>query len=231
MKGSLLLLPNIIGDNYREELPSSVDQAVENIDGLIAESPQKGRSFLKRFKLKKKPHELPLALFNEHSKDNEIDFLLEPMLEGETWGMISDAGLPCVADPGNKLVYRAHQLNISVVPYVGPSSIMMALMISGLSGQRFCFNGYLSKKPEERKKQISDLKKHRSTQIIMEAPYRNDYLLKDLLESLSNNTKLCVVWDIMLPTHGVITQKIKDWKKITLPDLRKKMALFLFEVI
>ena len=226
---TLLLLPNVVGTvNHHEVLPAAVDEAMKTIDGLIAESPQKGRTFLKKFQLKKKPHELPLALYNEHTPDDEINFLLEPLVAGETWAFISDAGMPCIADPGEKLVARAHKKGIVVKPFVGPSSIFLALMVSGLPGQRFSFQGYLSKQPKQRQQQIRDLMQNKMTQIIMEAPYRNNHLLQDLVNLLDENVKLCVVWDIMMPTYGIISQKIKAWKKQELPDLKKHMALFLF---
>lgn len=233
-KGSLLLLPNVLGDiNDRNQVfPVSIDDAMKEIDGLIAENAQKGRSFLNHFQLKKRPYDLPLAIFNKKTPSSDLDFLLEPMIEGECWGLISDAGLPCIADPGAKLVARARYHGIDVKAYVGPSSIFLALMLSGLPGQRFCFHGYLSKHPQERTKQIKNMQyesfNDKYTQIIMEAPYRNNYLLKDLLANLNDNTKLCVAWDLTLLSQEVLTFSVKRWKKEQLPDLSKKPALFLF---
>src|SRR5258708_21049619 len=153
-KSALLLLPNLLGEHRHHEmfLPSSVDKAVSSLDGLIAESDIEGRRFLKRFETKKPAMEIPIALFNEHTPDDHIDFLLEPIVKGGRWGLVSDAGLPCIADPGAKLVQRARQLGILIQAFVGPSSILFALMLSGLPGQKFAFQGYLPKGPEDRKK-------------------------------------------------------------------------------
>lgn len=232
-KPALLLLPNLLGDSRHHELflPSSVDKAVETLDGLIAESDQAARRFLSRFKTKKPVRETPVALFNEQTPDDHIDFLLEPIRKGERWGLISDGGIPCVADPGAKLVKRARQSGIVVQAFVGPSSIMMALMLSGLPGQRFAFHGYLDKTPEERKRQVSKLeaasKKENMTQIFIETPYRNAHALETLLATLADTTELCVAWDLTLPTQGVLSQPVGLWKKSPLPNLDKKNAIFL----
>ena len=143
---ALLLLPNVLGEHAHHQpfLPASVDKAVESLDGLIAESHACGRRFLGRFQTKKPAQDIPLALYNEHSTDDDLDFLLEPMTKGERWGLISDGGLPCIADPGYKLVARARQLGIIVQAFVGPSSITpffdavravcTAILLSRLSG-------------------------------------------------------------------------------------------------
>jgi 16S rRNA (cytidine1402-2'-O)-methyltransferase len=233
-KSALLLLPNLLGEQRHHEvfLPQSVDRAVAELDGLIAESEKAGRRYLSRFRTKKMAHEMPLALYNEHTKDDEIDFLLEPMQKGEKWGLISDAGLPCIADPGAKLVYRARQLGIAVQAFVGPSSIVLALMLSGLPGQRFCFHGYLEKEPDRFKKSILRLEKEaarsKMTQIFMERPYHNDATLKQLLETLQETTLLSVAWELTLPEQRVLTQPVAIWKKSPFPNLDKKNALFLF---
>ena len=231
---ALLLLPNLLGEMPHHEmfLPASVDRAVESIDGLIAESESCGRRYLKRFKTAKPAHEIPIALLNEHTPDEDIDFLLEPIANGERWGFVSDAGLPCIADPGSKLVFRARQRGIAIQAFVGPSSVMLALMLSGLPGQNFTLNGYFEKQPEQRAGQIKRLEKRssqeHSTQIFIEAPYRNAYALEALLESLKPETLLCVAWDLTLPTQGLMSQSVSQWKKMALPNLEKKPAVFLF---
>lgn len=233
-KTALLLLPNLLGESKHHEvfLPSSVDKAVVTLDGLIAESEQAGRRYLGRFPTLKPAREIPIALYNEHTPDADIDFILEPMLKGERWGLISDGGLPCIADPGAKLVQRARQVGIPIQAFIGPSSIMLALMLSGLSGQRFHFHGYLDKDPQKRKQQISRLEnasKHEMcTQIFIEAPYRNKHLLEALLETLKEETSLCVAWDLTLPTQGILSQPVRLWKKSPMPNLEKKNAIFLF---
>jgi len=234
LKPALLLLPNLLGDvkHHTAFLPSSVDKAVGTIDGLIAESATAGRRFLSRFTTKKPTNDIPVALFNEHTPDEDIDFLLEPIRKGERWGLISDGGLPCIADPGAKLVRRANQSGIVVQAFVGPSSPMLALMLSGLPGQRFYFAGYLDKEPQKRDIEIKELQRRSrsddATQIFIEAPYRNKHLLESLLSNLGDTVRLCVAWDLTMPTQGVVSQKIEQWKKSPLPNLEKKSAIFLF---
>jgi 16S rRNA (cytidine1402-2'-O)-methyltransferase len=233
-KPALLLLPNLLGEHRYHEvfLPSSVDRAVETIDGLIAESVQGGRRFLSRFHTEKPANDIPIALLNVNTPEDELDFLLEPIRKGERWGYVVDAGVPCVADPGAKLVRRAQRSGIIVQAFVGPSSILLALMLSGLQGQRFCFLGYLEQDPGKRKRQIIQLesisKRENATQIFIETPYRNRHLLESLVETLSDETDLCVAWDLTLPTQGIVTQPVKVWKKSPLPNIEKKPAIFLF---
>lgn len=233
-KSTLLLLPNLLGEFRHTEvfLPESVFKAMSTIDGLIAESEKEGRRYLGRFETKKPANEIPIALFNEHTPVTDIDYLLEPIIAGERWGLVSDGGLPCIADPGSKLVRRAIQRGIQIQAFVGPSSILMALMLSGLPGQKFFFHGYLDKDPHKRKDAIKHLSdqshKEGTTQIFMEAPYRNSHALETLLQTLPDHADLCVAWDLTLPTQGVMTQTIAQWKKCTLPNLEKKPAIFLF---
>lgn len=234
MKSALLLLPNLIGDHRHHELflPASVDKAVASIDGLIAESETAGRRYLGRFQMAKPANEIPISVYRETSSDEEIDFFLEPLLRGERWGLVSDAGLPCVADPGARLVRRARQLSIPVQAFVGPSAIMLGLMLSGLSAQRFNFHGYLEKDPEKRNKQIRDLeviaRKDKATQIFIEAPYRNKHLLESLINKLADETWLCVAWELTTPNQGVVCQPVSLWKKGTPPTIEKKNAVFMF---
>lgn len=230
-KPALLLLPNVLGDVAHHELflPASVDKAVESLDGLIAESEKGGRRFLSRFKHEKKPQDIPLALLNEHTKKDEIDFLLEPIRKGERWGLISDAGLPCIADPGHELVFRARNSGILVQAFNGPSSILLALMLSGLPGQNFTFNGYpiMESAPMLRKLEKRS-QEEKTTQIFIEAPYRSQKFLEALLENLDDSTLLACAWDLTLPTQGVLSQPVALWKKSPLPNLVKKPAIFLF---
>lgn len=230
---ALLLLPNLLGEQRHHQmfLPQSVDKAVASLDGLIAESEKAGRRYLSRFETKKPAPEIPIALFNENTPEDHIPFLLEPIRKGERWGIVSDAGLPCIADPGAKLVQRARQWGIQVQAFVGPSSILLALMQSGLPGQKFAFQGYLDKDPQKRSKQIAQLEKRskeeKSTQIFMETPYRNVHTLETTLSTLSDDTDLCVAWDLTTPEQGILSQPVKFWKKSPLPNLEKKNALFL----
>lgn len=237
-KSALLLLPNLLAEEHRHHemfLPASVDKAVLTLDGLIAESEPGGRRFLSRFETKKPVKEIPIALLNEHTPDDHIDFLLEPLKQGERWGLVSDAGLPCIADPGSKLVNRARKLGIVIQAFTGPSSIMLSLMLSGLPGQRFSFHGYLDKDFAKRKNDIRILEKNsrleKSTHIFIEAPYRNKASLDVLLETLADDTQLCVAWDLTLPTQGILSQAANLWKKSPLPNLEKKNAIFLFSAV
>jgi len=229
MKKALLLLPNLLSDVKHHELflPPSVDKAVATIDGLIAESVPAGRRYLGRFPTKKNPRDIPIAVY----KDDDLDFLLEPIIKGERWGFVSDAGLPCIADPGHKLVFRARELGIPVQAYVGPSSLLLSLMLSGLPAQRFSFHGYLPKDGIERVRKIQDLercaKKDLATQMFIEAPYRNQATLEGCLESLGNETLFAVVWEIGTPDQGLLCVPISQWKKLPLPQLKKKRAVFL----
>lgn len=231
-KAALLLLPNVLGESKHHEmfLPISVNKAVETLDGLIAESEQGGRRYLSRFQTKKPVQNMPIALLNEHTPDDHLDFLLEPVVEGERWGLVSDGGLPCIADPGSKLVRRARQRGLSIQAFVGPSSIFLALMLSGFSGQQFAFKGYLDKDPEKRKQNIQKLEKDAKvgeTQIFIEAPYRNQHALETIVNTLSDDTWLCVAWELTEPTQGILSQPIAIWKKSPLPNIHKKNAIFL----
>lgn len=231
-KAALLILPNVLGVVKHPEvfLPKSVFDAVESLDGLIAESEGGGRRYLGMFNTSRPAHQIPLALFNKNTSDNDIDFLLEPMTKGERWGYVSDAGLPCIADPGSMLVDRARKLGIQVRAFIGPSSILLTLMLSGLSGQNFAFNGYLPKGEADLQKKIKALeeraRKEKSTQVFIEAPHRNQRTLESLIETLSDETVLCVAWDLTLPTQGILSQPVKLWKRSPLPNLNKRVATF-----
>jgi len=232
-KPALLLLPNLLGEHRHVDifLPQSVAKAMQTIDGLIAESASEGRRYLDRFETKKPSLEIPIALFNEHTPDDHIDFLLEPITKGERWGLVSDAGLPCIADPGSKLVQSARQKGITIQAFVGPSAIMLALMLSGFPGQKFYFHGYLNRESKARdvhlKSMAQNSEREQSTQIFMEAPYRNQHSLQAAIENLPDHAWFCVAWDLTLPTQGVVSQTIASWKKCTLPNLDKKPAIFL----
>jgi len=230
----LLLLPNLLGSAAQTHLflPASVDIAMTTLDGLIAESEGGGRSYLKRFRTKKRAHEMPIALLNPKMDAKYLDFLLEPIIEGETWGVVSDSGLPCLADPGSALVLRARQLALPLEAFVGPSSIFLSLMQSGLPGQRFVFHGYIAKEPENRKKELkaweNSSKKEQETHIFIEAPYRNLHTLASCLEVLSEKTLLSVACDLTLPTQEIKTGPLFMWKKGSLPEIAKRPAIFLF---
>lgn len=232
MKGQLLLLPNLLNKEEQHPLflPKSVDDAVSQLQGIVAESEKEARHFLKRFAFAegKSFRDIPIALLNEHTV-TPIDELLAPLRKGEIWGLISDVGLPILADPGSQLVRRAYDFGIIVKTFVGPSSIIQALMLSGLPAQRFAFHGYL---PKHGEKFLIDLEKRSkmegSTHIFIEAPYRNDQMLGTLLNTLSDETVLCVAWDLTFPTQGLVVHPVHIWRKRALPSLHKRPAIFLF---
>jgi 16S rRNA (cytidine1402-2'-O)-methyltransferase len=165
--------------------------------------------------------------------EEEITNYLRPLLEGFDIGLISESGCPAVADPGSKMVALAHQKNIKVIPMIGPSSIILALMASGLNGQQFKFHGYLPSEKEDRIKKIilieNDSSKNHETQIFIETPYRNQHIFNDLISKLQDRTKLCVALDMSSENEFILTKNIKEWKKETTPDLKNKPCVFLLQ--
>lgn len=218
----LILLPNLLGSELKVDdfLPANLGKKIKTLSGLIAESEKNARAYLRKFLSHEEVNALPVELLNEHTKDFQI-FLKLP---GEIWGIISDAGLPCLADPGAKLVELCHRNNILLEAMSGPSSLVLALMLSGFSGQEFCFHGYLPREDVLLEQKIRLMEKNRGTQIFIEAPYRNEKLLEKLLETLNKETKLCLAIDLTLPSQEVIVKKVKDWKKI---NFNKRPSVFL----
>lgn len=232
-KGKLYLLPNVLEEsqNHHDFLPQAVDRAVSHIDGLIAESEKGARAFLKRFSFKegKSFRDIPICLLNEHSKPDEVKTLLKPLLKGETWGLISDCGLPCFADPGSALVDLANHAGVPVEAFVGPSSLILALLLSGFSAQSFSFHGYLPQDKQALAVALKSLEEsaRKATQLFIEAPYRNDKLLAILLETLKPKTRLCVAIDLTMPTQEVYTASIEEWKKRSGFTIGKRPAIFI----
>jgi len=234
-KGKLLLLPNVLDIEASDLtfLPPVVQQHVQEIHGVIAESEKGARYFLRRFSFSKERtfRDIPIRLLNEHTQENELTDLLNPLLKGECWGLVSDCGLPCLADPGAKLVFKARAKHIEILAFPGPSSIVLALMLSGFSAQSFAFNGYLDREPAKLAVQIKQLQKRaleeKSTQVFIETPYRNQKLLESLLENLAAHMLLCVAWDLTLTSEQVICLSIAEWKKRPFPSFHKKPAVFL----
>lgn len=230
----LYLLPNLLDASSDPALffPPKLDEIVAKLDGLIAESESKGRAFLKKFQCKKKPHEIPIALLNRHTNPKDYNFLLEPIVNSETWGLISDAGLPCIADPGSTFVDLANKKGVKIEAISGPSSIILALMLSGLPGQCFTFRGYIAQEPRERQKELRAWeqvsKKEKSTQIFIEAPYRNLHTLKTCLTILQPDTVLSVAAGLASQEQLVITKSIREWSRMQEPKLQKIPTVFLF---
>jgi 16S rRNA (cytidine1402-2'-O)-methyltransferase len=233
-KPALLLLPNLLADlpHHQLFLPASVDAAVATLDGLIAESASGGRRFLSRFQTKKPTHLMPIAVYSGEADNDTLDFLLEPIRhDRQRWGFVSDAGLPCIADPGASLVRRARLLGIPLRAFVGPSSLMLALMLSGLPGQHFAFHGYINREPAERQREIAQLERqslqNNATQIFIEAPHRSGEMLESLLATLAPATWLCAAIELTTQQQSVVSQPVALWKKSPLPNLQKKNAIFL----
>jgi 16S rRNA (cytidine1402-2'-O)-methyltransferase len=234
--GTLYLIPVTLGDdNIADLLPASLPPDVikiaQNLEHFVVESEKTARQFLSAIKTAKPVRELSLNLLNEHTLDKEVATLLSPLLAGKNVGLMSDAGCPGVADPGAKLVALAHQKNIKVVPFVGPSSILLSLMASGLNGQQFAFLGYLPVDKQVRNIKLKEIEKrsqtHNETQIFIETPYRNMHMLEAILASCNPNTRLCIASQICLPDEIIVTKRISEWKQSALADLHKKPTVFL----
>jgi 16S rRNA (cytidine1402-2'-O)-methyltransferase len=230
--GALYLIPVTLGDDaIGKALPPDVVAITQGLDTFVVENEKTARRFLGTIKTIKPVRELTMLTLNEHTTDKELPALLAPLLAGRDVGLMSEAGCPGVADPGAQLVALAHQKNIRVVPLVGPSSILLALMASGLDGQHFTFLGYLPSDKAERVKRLREIenesRKHRETQIFIETPYRNGHLLDDILATCQPQTRLCVARNVSLESELILSQCIADWKKTPLPDLHKQPTVFL----
>lgn len=230
--GTLYFIPVTMGaDNINQVLPPDVVSLAQGLDEFIVENEKTARHFLGAIKHKKPIREITLKTLNKRTEDKDLSKLLSTLITGKDVGLMSEAGCPGIADPGAKLAALAHQKGIRVAPLVGPSSILLGLMASGLNGQRFTFLGYLPADRGARIKQLKALeqraKSHNETQIFIETPFRNQHMLEDLLAQCGNETKLCIARDISLPDEYIVTKKIGTWKQATLPDLHKKPTVFL----
>jgi len=231
MKGVLYLVPNTLGNpDTRDTIPGGITPRVNGIKLFIVENLRNARRYLKS--LNKDIHIDSITFFelNEHTAVEEIPTFLDQVEQGMDAAIISEAGVPGVADPGAAVVRVAHEKGIRVVPLTGPSSILLALMASGLNGQSFCFHGYLPVKRPERIRKIREIEqvaiRRGETQMFIEAPYRNDALLADILDSCNSSTILCIAADITLETEFIKTETCGAWKKKK-PALHKRPVLFL----
>lgn len=232
MTGTLYLIPVPLGPTApQESLPANALAAVRPLTHFVVEQAKTARAFLKTAGTDLPLQELLLQELNEHTKANELDRLLEPLRAGHDVGLLSEAGCPAVADPGANLVALAQAENIRVVPLIGPSSLLLALMASGLNGQRFAFQGYLPAKEVERTKMLRDLesesKKRQQTQIFIETPYRNRAMFDAILQSCQPTTRLTVATDLTMPGESVLTRSITAWKKQTPPEIERRPTVFL----
>lgn len=231
--GKLYLIPSTLGDTPPlEVLPLSVRKVMEQINEYIVENEKAARAFIKKITPKKSQPKLILHPLNKYTSDDKLPPYLNTCLQGGDIGLMSDAGAPGVADPGAAVVQLAHSMGIRVIPLVGPSSILLAMMASGLNGQNFAFNGYLPIEAKERRQEIKRLERlsqdQEQAQAFIETPYRNNKMLEELCNSLSDSTLLCVACDISLPTEFILTQLISRWKTQN-PNLHKRPAIFVFQ--
>ena len=231
--GKLFLIPTPLGDNPPlEVLPISVKKATEFIDYYIVENEKSARRFIKKITPKKSQPDLVLMKLDKYADELETRTYLDACEQGISVGLLSEAGVPAVADPGATIVKLAHEKGIQVVPLVGPSSILLALMASGMNGQNFAFNGYLPIDKADRKKAIKELerlsKEKNQSQIFIETPYRNEKMFTDLKSTLTPGTRLCIAADITLPEEYIKTYTVADWKKQN-PDLHKRPAIFIIQ--
>ena len=228
---NLYLIPTTLGDNKIESvIPGDISLKVKEIEYFIVENIRTARRYLKKIDRSINIDELNFYELNEHTDKNALEEFLMPIKNGFDVGIISEAGCPGIADPGADVVKLAHEKNIRVIPLVGPSSILLSLMASGMNGQNFAFIGYIPVKQDERIKAIRDIEKRsaleKQTQIFIETPYRNVKLLEDLINTLNDQTRLCIAVDITLETEYIQTKTIASWKKGT-PDINKRPAIFL----
>ncbi len=229
--GKIYLIPTTLGDcDPLDVLPQTVKRVVELIDDYIVENEKTARKFIKSIHPEKVQSSLRLSVLNKHTEVAEHNKMIEPCLKGINVGIMSEAGCPGVADPGAAIVKIAHEKGIQVVPLVGPSSILLAIMASGMNGQSFTFNGYLPIDSNEKKSALKNLEKlshdKNQSQIFIETPYRNNKLLEDITQTLHPATHLCVATDITLSTEFIKTARVQDWKKITV-DLHKRPTIFI----
>jgi 16S rRNA (cytidine1402-2'-O)-methyltransferase len=232
MTGKIYLIPVTLGgDDYSEVIPARVLSITKLLRYFIVEDIRSARRFLRQIDKEFPVNNTVFYELNEHSVDNEIVNFLEPVFKGHNIGIMSEAGLPCIADPGAKIVSLAHRKKIRVVPLSGPSSIILALISSGLNGQNFTFNGYLPVKPVERAARIRELQKkaHEGyAQIFMETPYRSQKMLESLLDTCEDETRLCIAADITLSSESITTLKISEWKRNTI-SLNDRRVIFILQ--
>ncbi len=229
--GKLYLIPTTLGDSDpMDVLPQTVKRAIDFIDDYIVENEKTARKFIKSIHPEKVQSSLRLSSLNKHTEISEHAKMIQPCLEGKNIGLMSEAGCPGVADPGAVIVKIAHEKGIQVIPLVGPSSILLAVMASGMNGQSFAFNGYLPIDKSEKKTSIKNLEKlsndRNQSQIFIETPYRNNKMLEDILQALQPSTYLCIATDITLPGEYIKTMRAADWKKANI-DLHNRPTIFI----
>lgn len=229
--GKLYLIPTTLGEgDPMDVLPQTVKRAIDFIDDYIVENEKTARKFIKSIHPEKAQVSLRLSSLNKHTEVSEHSQMIKACFEGKNVGLMSEAGCPGVADPGAVIVKLAHERGIQVVPLVGPSSILLAIMASGMNGQSFAFNGYIPIEKSEKKTALKNLERlsqdKNQSQIFIETPYRNNKMLEDILQVLNSSTHLCIASDITLPTEYIKTMRASDWKKEKV-DLHNRPTIFI----
>ena len=232
MKGRIYLIPVTLGgDDFLKVIPEKVISLTRQLRFFIVEDIRSARRFLRLIDKTFPINDTAFFELNEHTGESDIADYLEPAMNGNDIGLMSEAGLPGIADPGARIVALAHKKEILVTPLSGPSSIILALISSGLNGQNFTFNGYLPVKPAERVARLRDLEKKAGegyAQIFMETPYRNQKLFETIITICQNETRLCIASDISLPSESIRTMKISEWKR-DLPSINDKLVVFVMQ--
>ena len=230
-QGKLILIPNLIGDeNYKDSINEKIINTITKTNFFIVENIRSARRYIKKVVPEKSIDDITFFSYGKHDDFNLQDDFLQNILAGNDIGLISEAGVPAVADPGSKVIEYAHKFNIKVKPLVGASSILLAIMSSGMNGQNFAFNGYLPIDKKEQIKKIKQLenfaKKSGQTQIFMETPYRNNKLLNTLIKVCGSNTMLCVATNLTKDNESIISKNISEWKTLKI-NIDKQPSIFL----
>jgi 16S rRNA (cytidine1402-2'-O)-methyltransferase len=227
---TLYAIPTPLGGKPQDVLPASALKTIAGLGHFVAENAKTARAFLSAVGMRRPIRDLAISVLDEHTASKEVSSLLQPLRDGHSLGLLSEAGCPAIADPGAALVEAAHREGFPVVPLVGPSSLVLALMASGLEGQRFAFCGYLPREPRQREERIRQLERRsrseKETELFIETPYRNDALLASLLSACSSATSLCVAADLTLPTQSIATRTIAQWRRAE-ATLGRRPAVFL----
>jgi len=230
MRGKLYLIPSSLGAvSANNVIPAAIFKIISTIKYFIVEKPRTARRFLIELGIKPPFNNLTFLTLDKHTSQDELSRFLDPVSEANI-GLLSEAGVPCVADPGSEIVRLAHSKNIDVIPLVGPSSILLALMASGLNGQSFAFTGYLPIRRNDRINKIKQLEKRsfneNQTQIFIETPYRNNQLFADIISSCSPVTLLSIATNLTMPDEQIRTMTISEWKRLNV-DINKKPTVFI----
>lgn len=232
--GTLFLIPTVISETpMRFVIPEGNKEQLHQLQHFMVEKEKPARAALKKLELESPIQELKLYNIGKYSESGDFESYFNPLFEGKDMGLLSDAGCPGIADPGSELVKLAHSFNIKVIPLVGPSSIFLALMASGLNGQNFAFNGYLPVQDKERAKKLRDLEslsaKTGQTQIFIETPYRNEKMFETIKKTLRGDTQLCMALDATAQNEYIKTLSISEWKTFKHPSFHKRPCVFLIQ--